>query len=82
MPKSNYDGSLSYSSPSSTFPRAIRLSMDPELSAGFIIWALETGLLLKMSSAEFKSSSLAISANEIGPGGAREFWRIVEKKFD
>jgi hypothetical protein len=82
MPRSNYDGSSEDKQSLSSYPRAIRLSKDPEIAANFIVWALESGLFVKMSSSKFKFSKNALASGEVGPLGAVEFWKIVEKYFD
>jgi len=81
MPKSSYDGGMEMDANLSSFPRAIRLSKDPEIAANFIIWGLETGLFSKMSSSDFKFSQQAQSTGEVGPNGADKFWQVVEKYF-
>lgn len=81
MPKSNYDGGVEKETNLDGFPRAIRLSKDPEIAANFIIWGLETGLFSKMSSSDFKFSQQAQSTGEVGPDGADKFWQVVEKYF-
>lgn len=61
--------------------RAIRLSKDPKIAANFIIWGLDTGLFSQMSSSDFKFSEKALLSGEVGPDGAKEFWKTVEKYF-
>ena len=82
MPRSNYDGVEENNSSLNNYPRAIRLSKNPEIAANFIVWALETGLFAKMSSEEFRFTELASSLGEVGPDGAKKFWDIIQKKFD
>jgi len=81
MPKSNYDGGVEKKTNLDRFPRAIRLSKDPEIAANFIIWGLKTGLFSKMSSSDFKFSQQAQSTGEVGSDGADKFWQVVEKYF-
>jgi len=81
MLKSNYDGGKESNSRVSSFPRAIRLSKDPEIAAGFLLWGVETGLFSKMSASGFKFSQQALSSGEVGPSGTDEFWKITEKYF-
>lgn len=81
MPRSNYDGVMKYGESLNSYPRAIRLSKDPEIAANFINWALENGLFARMSSADFQFSSEALFLGEVGPNGAKEFWRIIQKYF-
>ena len=81
MPRSNYDGGNEKDVTLSSYPRAVRLSKDPEIAANFIVWALESGLFSKMSSLDFKFSQQALSSGEVGPGGTDEFWKITEKYF-
>lgn len=81
MPKSNYDGSVESKNEISSYPRAIRLSKDPMIAANFILWAMDTGLFAKMSSSSFKFSETALALDEVGPDGAKNFWKITEKYF-
>ncbi len=80
MPRSNYDGQVNGET-LTCFPRAIRLSKDPEIAANFIVWALDSGLFAKMCSTKFMYSKQALLSGEIGPDGASLFWKIVEKNF-
>ncbi len=81
MPKSNYDGALDKNISVNNFPRAIRLSKDPEIAANFIKWGLDSELFSKMSSSSFKFSEQAIELGEVGAEGANDFWKIAEKHF-
>jgi len=81
MPRSSYDGVQDIDSSINNYPRAIRLSKNPDIAGNFIIWAHETGLFSKMSSEEFKFSERASSLGEVGPDGALKFWKIIQKKF-
>ena len=81
MPRSNYDGVVGGDISAEYYPRAVRLSKDPVIAANFINWALETGLFSKMCSSKFKFSDKALSLGEVGPDGAKEFWKIVLKHF-
>lgn len=81
MPRSCYDGGIEKDIGQSGYPRAIRLSKDPEIAANFIIWGLDTGLFSRMSSIDFKFSQHALSSGEVGSDGTGEFWRITEKYF-
>ena len=69
-------------SESEMIPRAIRLPKEPKSAADFILWGLESGLFLKMSSDDFKFSVESLKSGEVGPDGAKDFWKIVEKHFD
>lgn len=81
MPRSTYDISGSPNYTTSNFPRAIRLSKDPQIASNFIIWGHESGLFSKLSSSEFRYSDQAIASEEIGPDGAYKFWDLVMKHF-
>lgn len=81
MPKSNYAGVISKDISVNNFPRAIRLSKDPEIAASFIKWGLDSELFSKMSSSKFKFSEQALQLGEVGPDGAKNFWKISEKHF-
>jgi len=81
MPKSNYGEVNKTKEEVSSYPRAIRLSKDPNIAANFILWALDTGLFARMSGPEFKFSIQAESMGEVGPNGARDFWKVAEKYF-
>ncbi len=64
-----------------TYPRAIKLSQKPEEAADFIFWALESGLLARMTADKFRFSVDTLSSGEIGADGARQFWKKVERRF-
>ncbi len=81
MPKSNYSNELNPDSSLASYPRAVRLSKDPDIAANFIIWGIDSGYFSKMASDDFKFSEDSIVSGEVGPNGAKEFWNIVEKKF-
>lgn len=81
MPKSNYDGGIENEIVLSNFPRAIRLSHDPNIAANFILWGLNSGLFAKMSSSAFRFSNMTSTSGEVGPGGANDFWKITKKHF-
>lgn len=81
MLKSNYDSGKESNPSLRNYPRAIRLSKDPDIAAGFLLWGVETGLFSKMSAVGFKFSQEAISSGEVGPNGTDEFWKITEKYF-
>lgn len=81
MPRSTYDTAVIPDTTTSNFPRAIRLSKDPQIASSFIIWGLESGLFSRLSSSEFRYSDQAVSSGEIGPEGAFRFWGLVKKHF-
>lgn len=81
MVKSNYEGVGEKDSSLVSYPRAIRLSKDPEIAASFILWGVNSGLFSKMSAVGFNFSQQAISSGEVGPNGTDEFWKITEKYF-
>ena len=62
-------------------PRAIRISINPKIAAKFIKWGVNSGLFRKMTSPSLKFSKKCLSSGEVGPGGARLFWKRVEKRF-
>ncbi|HCW31427.1 TPA: hypothetical protein DGD59_01715, partial [Candidatus Collierbacteria bacterium] len=62
-------------------PRAIRLPDDPKLASDFIMWGVDSGLFLKMSSEKYEFSDETIKSGEVGPDGAYKFWEVVEKEF-
>jgi len=62
-------------------PRAIRISINPKIAAKFIKRGVNSGLFRKMSSPNFKFSKKCLSSGEVGPDGARLFWKQVEKRF-
>jgi hypothetical protein len=75
-------GLLSGSSTPAVYPRAVRLSKDPEIASEFILWSLKHGVFSKMSSSLFKFTPKASASGEVGAGGAKKFWEISEKYFD
>jgi len=62
-------------------PRAIRISENPRIAAKFIKWGVNSGLFRKMTSPNFRFSKKCLSSGEVGPDGARLFWKQVVKKF-
>jgi len=82
MPKSSYDSNSKNNIPLSGYPRAIRLSKDPGVAANFILWGLDSGLFAKMSSTKFMFSEHSLGSGEVGPDGAKDFWKIASRYFD
>lgn len=64
-----------------TVPRAIKISENPRIAARFIKWGVNSGLFRKMTSANFKFSKKCLSSGEVGPDGARLFWKRAEKRL-
>ncbi len=62
-------------------PRAIRVSQNPKIAAKFIKWGVNSGLFRKMTSPNLKFSKKCLSSGEVGPDGARLFWKMAEKRF-
>lgn len=62
-------------------PRAIRLPRDAKLAADLVLWGLNSGLFVKMSSDNFKFSPEAVKSGEVGPDGAYDFWKSVDHHF-
>jgi hypothetical protein len=81
MPKSNYGGAIEKNVTRGSIPRAIRLSKDPEIAANFILWGLDSGYFSKMSASTFKFTEESLASGEVGPDGAKEFWKITERYF-
>lgn len=64
-----------------TYPRAIKLPHNPSEAAQFLMWALESGLLARMTSEKFRFSSETLKSGEVGADGARQFWKKAERKL-
>ena len=62
-------------------PRGIKLPKEPTMAADFVLWALESGLFLKMSQHNFKFSQESLASGEVGSDGASLFWKTVESRF-
>jgi len=62
-------------------PRAIRISQNPKIAAKFIRWGVNSGLFRRMTSPNFKFSKKCLESGEMGPDGAKLFWKHVAKKF-
>lgn len=65
-----------------TYPRAVKLPQKPVEAAEFLMWALESGLLARMTADNFRFSSDTLRSGEVGADGARQFWKKAERKLE
>lgn len=62
-------------------PRAIRIPDNPKVAAQFIKWGVDEGLFSRMTAPSFVFPKKILDSGEVGPDGAKLFWKKVENKF-
>ncbi len=62
-------------------PRGIRIPDSPKEAAKLINDGAKSGLFRRMTSPNFTFSKKTLASGEVGPDGARLFWKKAEKRF-
>lgn len=64
-----------------TVPRGIRIPSNPKEAAKLVNDSTKSGLFRRMTSPNFRFSKKSLASGEVGPDGARLFWKKAQKHF-
>lgn len=62
-------------------PRAIKMPQNPYEAAKYILYAIDSGIFANMAR-KFHFSKRSLESGEIGPKGAKMFWKILKSRFE